>query len=155
MTVDAQRSRYFGPDGSYEQRGNGVTVNNLDSDFFWQQLIDSHVIDHLLSLQPPLGLEPEAREAVRGYVAGYNRYLADVGGTNLRRSGSPIQRQALGDRALLPSRRPRPHAVDDVRCKRRTDADHDPRPHATIDAREEPPQAPPGRVAFLGKEGRT
>ncbi len=81
-TVDAERSRFFGPDGSYEQYGNGVTVNNLDSDFFWQQIIDSHVIDHLLSLPPPLGLEPQAKETVAGYVAGYNRYLSDVGGTN-------------------------------------------------------------------------
>lgn len=82
VTVDAQRSRFFGPDGSYEQRGNGVTVKNLDSDFFWQQIIDSGVIDHLLSLPPPLGLEPAAKQTVAGYVAGYNRYLSDVGGTN-------------------------------------------------------------------------
>jgi hypothetical protein len=81
VTVDAQRSRFFGPDGTYEQRGNGVTVNILDSDFFLQQIIDSHVIDHLLSLQPPLGLELEARHAISGYVAGYNRYLADVVGS--------------------------------------------------------------------------
>ncbi len=79
-TVDAQRSRYFGPSGSYLQGGNGVTVDNLDSDFFWQQIIDSHVIDHLLSLPPPLGLETEAKQTVQGYVAGYNRYLSDVGG---------------------------------------------------------------------------
>jgi acyl-homoserine-lactone acylase len=82
VTVDAERSRFFGPDGTYEQRGNGITVNNLDSDFFWQQIIDSGVIDHLLSLPPPLGLEPQAKQAVAGYVAGYNRYLSDVGGTN-------------------------------------------------------------------------
>jgi acyl-homoserine-lactone acylase len=82
VTVDAQRSRYFGPTDTYLQGGNGVTVDNLDSDFFFQQIIDSHVIDRLLALAPPLGLEASAKEAVRGYVAGYNRYLADVGGTN-------------------------------------------------------------------------
>jgi acyl-homoserine-lactone acylase len=81
VTVDAQRSRFFGPNGTYYQGGNGVTANNLDSDFFWQEIIDSHVIDHLLSLSPPLGLEPAAKQAVAGYVAGYNRYLADVGGS--------------------------------------------------------------------------
>src|SRR5579884_4484501 len=63
-TVDAERSRFFGPSGSYEQYGNGVTVNNLDSDFFWQQIIDSHVIEHLLSLPPPLGLETEAKQTI-------------------------------------------------------------------------------------------
>src|SRR4051795_12884146 len=29
ITVYAQRSRWFGPQRSYAQRGNGVTVNNL------------------------------------------------------------------------------------------------------------------------------
>src|SRR5207302_1230236 len=48
---------------------------------FWQQIIDSGVIDHLLSLPPPRGLEPAAKQTVAGYVAGYNRYLADVGGS--------------------------------------------------------------------------
>ncbi len=55
VTVDAQRSRYFGPAGSYEQRGNGVTVANLDSDFFFQQIIDSGAINRLLAR--PLRLE--------------------------------------------------------------------------------------------------
>src|SRR5436305_12383004 len=35
VTVNAQRSRYFGPDGSYLQRGNSQTANNLNSDFLW------------------------------------------------------------------------------------------------------------------------
>ncbi|MBV9311833.1 MAG: penicillin acylase family protein [Solirubrobacterales bacterium] len=80
ITVDAQRSRFFGPSGSYEQRGNGVTVNNLDSDFFFQQLIDSHTIEHLLARRPPFGPERGVRQLVAGYVKGYNRYLRRVGG---------------------------------------------------------------------------
>jgi acyl-homoserine-lactone acylase len=81
VTVDAERSRFFGPNGSYLQRGNGFAANNLNSDFFFQQIIDSHVIDELLAKAPPLGPEQEMRELVSGYVAGYNRYLRDVGGT--------------------------------------------------------------------------
>ena len=65
VTVDAERSRFFGPNGSYPQRGNGVTANNLDSDFFFQQIIDSHVIDELLAKAPPLGPEQEVRNARR------------------------------------------------------------------------------------------
>ncbi len=95
VTVDAERSRFFGPDGSYEQYGNGVTVTNLDSDFFWQQIIDSGVIDHLLSLPPPLGLEPQAKQTVAGYVAGYNRYLRGRR-RHGRRLGSDLPRQAVG-----------------------------------------------------------
>jgi acyl-homoserine-lactone acylase len=82
VTVDAERSRFFGPNGSYLQRGNGFAAKNLNSDLFFQQIIDSHVIDELLAKPPPLGPEQEVRELAAGYVAGYNRYLHDVGGTN-------------------------------------------------------------------------
>ena len=82
VTVEGERSKYFGPDGTYTQGGNGVTVNNLDSDFFFQQIKDAGTIEKLLALAPPRGPRPEVRDAVRGYVAGYNRYLADVGGPN-------------------------------------------------------------------------
>ena len=82
VTVDAQRSRYFGPGGSYSQPGNGTTPNNLDSDLFWQQIIDSHVIDKLLAVRSgPAALSPALRQGVQGYVDGYNRYLQSVGGS--------------------------------------------------------------------------
>ncbi len=55
VTVDAQRSRFFGPSATYLQGGNGVTVSNLDSDFFFQQIIDSNIITKLLAKPPPLG----------------------------------------------------------------------------------------------------
>src|SRR5205814_4259847 len=45
------------------------------------QIIDSRTIDKLLAQPPPLGPEPELKQGVRGYVAGYNRYLKDVGGS--------------------------------------------------------------------------
>ena len=82
VTVNAQRSRYFGPDGSYLQRGNGQRANNLNSDFFWQQVIDSGVVDRLLAQPPPKGPKREILQGVRGYVAGYNRFVRDVGGPN-------------------------------------------------------------------------
>src|SRR5437588_8724968 len=41
VTVDGQRSRYFGPDGSYTVGGNGSVNNNLNSDFFYQRIIDN------------------------------------------------------------------------------------------------------------------
>src|SRR3712207_6708647 len=31
VTVRAERSRFFGPDGSYVQGGNGTTANNLNT----------------------------------------------------------------------------------------------------------------------------
>jgi acyl-homoserine-lactone acylase len=75
VTVRAQRSRYFGPKGSYIQRGNGTSVNNLESDFYFQQIIDSHIVQHLEQ-----GLNPDEKQLEAGYVKGYNGYLAHVGG---------------------------------------------------------------------------
>ena len=91
VTVQGERSRYsgegvqgsFGPDGSYLQRGNGFSANNLDSDIFYQRIIDDHTVEKLINQPPPDGPVDEIREGVRGYVAGYNKYLADTGVDNL------------------------------------------------------------------------
>jgi acyl-homoserine-lactone acylase len=91
VTVRAERSRYtgqgvqgsFGPDGSYEQRGNGFSANNLNSDFFYQRIIDQKTVEGLVAQPPPDGPVDEIREGVTGYVAGYNKYLAETGVENL------------------------------------------------------------------------
>jgi acyl-homoserine-lactone acylase len=75
ITVEAQRSRYFGPSGSYIQRASGLVENNLESDIYFQQIIDSHIVQHLAQ-----GLNADEKQTVAGYVKGYNTYLADVGG---------------------------------------------------------------------------
>jgi acyl-homoserine-lactone acylase len=81
VTVDGQRSRWFGPDASYTMQGNSVTVTNLDSDFFWTEVRQSHIVDRLTAEPAPRGPKPAVKQTVRGYVAGYNRYLRDVGGS--------------------------------------------------------------------------
>ena len=91
VTVRGERSQYtgdgvqgtFGPDGSYEQKGNGFPAQNLDSDFFYQRLKDNHTVEDLLAQPPPDGPVDQIREGVAGYVAGYNKYLADTGVNNL------------------------------------------------------------------------
>jgi acyl-homoserine-lactone acylase len=91
VTVRGERSRYmgegvqgtFGPDGSYQQRGNGFSANNLNSDFFYQRIIDDGTVEKLLEQPPPAGPVDEIRSGVRGYVAGYNKYLTDTGVANL------------------------------------------------------------------------
>jgi acyl-homoserine-lactone acylase len=80
VTVLGQRSRYFGPTATYTMQGNGVTVDNIDSDIFWTQIQQSHIVDQLLAKPAPYGPEAEVKEAVQGYVAGYNRWIHDVGG---------------------------------------------------------------------------
>ncbi|WP_375754246.1 acylase [Corallococcus exercitus] len=78
VTVNAQRARYFGPDGTY-LAALGSQYNNLKSDFFYQAIIDDGTVDALLAKPPPLGPSQDARELVRGYAAGINRYLTETG----------------------------------------------------------------------------
>jgi len=80
VTVEGKRSRWFGPTGSYQMRGNGVTVSNLDSDIFWTTIQQSHVVDQLLARPAPFGPAPQVKQAVQGYVDGYNRWLRHIGG---------------------------------------------------------------------------
>ena len=83
VTVNGERSRYFGPDGNWYQGGNGTFPNNLNSDFFFQRIKDRHVIEDLLAQPPPQGPLPEVKDGVRGFVAGYNKYLRDTGVDNI------------------------------------------------------------------------
>ena len=80
VTVNGERSRWFGPDGTWTFHGNGTVNNNLDSDIHYTAVNESGVIEELLALDPPNGPLPEVRSGIAGYVAGFNRYLADVGG---------------------------------------------------------------------------
>src|SRR5215212_6380967 len=79
VTVRGERSKYFGPSGSYSFRGNGTAPNNLNSDFFYRKIIAARTVEKLIAEPPPAGPVPEIEEAVRGYVAGYNDWLAATG----------------------------------------------------------------------------
>lgn len=76
VTVDAQRSRYFGAD-TPSDFDYGPARTNLASDLYFQQVDDSRIVDLLVAQPAPLGPRREVRDIVRGYAAGYNRYLAD------------------------------------------------------------------------------
>lgn len=78
-TVDARRSFYFGPTGSYVFQGNGQRVNNLNSDFFFQQIVDAGTVEALVAQPAPQGPLPQVRQLVTGYVRGYNQFLSEVG----------------------------------------------------------------------------
>jgi len=80
VTVRAERARFFGIEGKRDGR---QTVTNLESDFYWQWLLDQGVGQRELEQPPPVGPTPEVRELVRGYVAGYNHYLARTGAANV------------------------------------------------------------------------
>jgi acyl-homoserine-lactone acylase len=82
-TVRGERSRYFGPAGSWQLTGNGISYTNLDADFAHRRVIKEGTIGKLLSKGGINAPKPEVREVVRGYVKGYNRYLARTGVDNL------------------------------------------------------------------------
>src|SRR4051794_34955520 len=83
VTVAGERSRYFGPDASWNFRGNGSTVKNLNSDFFYKRVNESGIVERLAGQPAPLGPKPEIKAGVKGYVAGYNSYLEKTGVKNL------------------------------------------------------------------------
>jgi acyl-homoserine-lactone acylase len=74
LTVNAQRSRYLGPDARSDF-DYGAARNNLASDLYFQQVNDSGVVERALAADS--GPRREVREIVRGYVAGYNRFLRE------------------------------------------------------------------------------
>ncbi|MCU1595813.1 MAG: hypothetical protein JWO12_3205, partial [Frankiales bacterium] len=88
-TVRGQRSKFFGPSAGYVFRGNGASVNNLSSDFFFQQIIDDKRVEKLLAQKGIGAPKPEIRQTVRGYVAGYNRWLRTHAITDPACKGKP------------------------------------------------------------------
>ncbi|MEU8437264.1 penicillin acylase family protein [Streptomyces sp. NPDC029216] len=79
LMVNAQRSRYLGPDGKASPGEHQNTTTNLNSDIYFQRMNDDRVVERLIDLPAPNGPEPEVKGAIRGYVQGYNRYLAETG----------------------------------------------------------------------------
>jgi acyl-homoserine-lactone acylase len=64
VTVNAQRSRYFGPEDG-----------NLESDFFYQRIKDMRTVKKLVRRKAPHGPSKVVRETVKGFVAGFNASL--------------------------------------------------------------------------------
>ena len=79
VTVRAQRSRFFGPEEEWFFSGNGSTYRNLDADIYFEWVKQEKAVEKLLAMKPPNGPTRDVRRGVRGYVAGYNKYLRKVG----------------------------------------------------------------------------
>ncbi len=73
LTIRGLRSRYFGPNGSYRIPSNGAETTNLNADFFWKLSATDEAIAPLRT-----NSDPQAIAASSGYVAGFNRYLAEI-----------------------------------------------------------------------------
>jgi acyl-homoserine-lactone acylase len=78
LTARGERSKFFGPDAHYTDQVT-LSATNLQTDVLFTNLRDRQVVEELLA-DPARGPSDEVRDLVRGYVAGANQYLEDVGG---------------------------------------------------------------------------
>jgi acyl-homoserine-lactone acylase len=76
VTVNGERSQYFGPDNLAVNYSAGVDPTNLDSDMFWQAVKGSGLYKSEMAAAPPVGPLPQVLQLYEGYVEGYNAYLA-------------------------------------------------------------------------------
>ncbi len=83
VTVNAERSKFFGPDKTWYFSGNGSVYPNPEADFYFQWVKQRKMVEALVAQKPPNGPLPDVRKGVRGYVRGYNQYLRDKGVDNL------------------------------------------------------------------------
>lgn len=75
-TVRGERSKYFGPTGTWQLTGNGIEFTNLESDFSHKRIIEEGTIGKVLKMKPPNGPLPQVKQVIDGYVKGYNAWLS-------------------------------------------------------------------------------
>ena len=94
-TVAGERSLHFGPKESATL--GFQKVDNLSSDIFFRSAIDLPALRKGVRAQGP-----EAMAIVQGYIAGYNRYLRDIGpqGVPAECRGKPWVRPITADDTL-------------------------------------------------------
>lgn len=73
VTVNGERSRHFGAQGTYDPDGGGGSEPNLPSDFYYKWYNDDATVQASWARQ-----QAAVKDLVTGYVAGYNRYLRDT-----------------------------------------------------------------------------
>jgi len=68
-----QHARFFGATGSYRSHAIGTNLSSVDNDFFYRLMNSDEEIAPIKAASLP-----EAQDASKGYVAGFNRYMAEV-----------------------------------------------------------------------------
>ncbi len=83
LTVEGERSAFLGPEGVFKNEAEGgLQFTNLNSDIYWTSIMHDHTVQKLLKLPYPQGPSTEGVEAVKGYAAGYDAYLKQIGGAS-------------------------------------------------------------------------
>ncbi|MET9438575.1 penicillin acylase family protein [Streptomyces sp. NPDC006551] len=74
VTVNGERSRYFGADGAPDGSLSSAT-KNLSSDLYFRGVRDAGTVEALLNRPAPAGPSRQVKELMRGWAAGYNAWL--------------------------------------------------------------------------------
>ncbi|CAM5282925.1 penicillin amidase [Streptomyces narbonensis] len=74
LTVNGERSRYFGPDAAPDGSLSSAATN-VSSDLYFRGVKDAGTVDELLRTPAPAGPSRELKELMRGWAAGYNAWL--------------------------------------------------------------------------------
>ena len=83
VTVNAKRSKFFGPQETWTFSGNGTTYDNIDADIYFKWVKKQKIVEKLIRQKAPIGPKGGIRKGVAGYVKGYNEYLRETGVNNL------------------------------------------------------------------------
>lgn len=70
LTVAGERSKYLGGETKVSPTS---TLSNLESDFFYRHVLDQPTLDKAFN-----GNSETAQDLIAGYVAGYNRFIAEA-----------------------------------------------------------------------------
>ncbi|MFF9852344.1 penicillin acylase family protein [Streptomyces litmocidini] len=74
LTVNGERSRYFGPDAAPDGSLSSATTN-LSSDLYFRGVKEAGTVEALLGTPAPAGPSRDLKELMRGWAAGYNAWL--------------------------------------------------------------------------------
>ncbi|WP_306319452.1 MULTISPECIES: penicillin acylase family protein [unclassified Streptomyces] len=74
VTLRGERSRAFGPDAAPDGSLSSAT-KNLSSDLYFKGVREAHTVEKLLDVPAPAGPSRAAKDAMRGWAAGYNAWL--------------------------------------------------------------------------------
>jgi acyl-homoserine-lactone acylase len=75
VTVNGERSLYFGAEATYEPSSDGTSIRNLASDVYYTLINDPDRVAASWASQPP-----EIQNLIVGYAHGVNRFLHDAAG---------------------------------------------------------------------------
>ncbi|SDS80481.1 acyl-homoserine-lactone acylase [Halopseudomonas litoralis] len=73
LTFRGERSQYFGPDEPASPMSTFGSPPNLEADFFFRFVVDDQQVSKFKNAQ-----SDDVRELLRGFTAGYNRYVNEI-----------------------------------------------------------------------------